>query len=99
MTVVPVLPTPRTQLPLWVPLVTQHSFDEASYTAVSADGVHVTFEDGRQRICAKSGLWNTNLGYGNEQIATAIAKELHTASYFPLFRTSHRKAVEAAGLF
>ena len=97
MTVVPVLPTPRTQLPLWVPLVTQHSFDEASYTAVSADGVHVTFEDGRQRICAKSGLWNTNLGYGNQQIATAIAKELHTASYLPLFRTSHRKAVEAAG--
>ncbi|PRB41597.1 aminotransferase class III [Arthrobacter sp. MYb23] len=97
MTVVPVLPTPRTQLPLWVPLVTQHSFDEASYTAVSADGVHVTFEDGRQRICGKSGLWNTNLGYGNQQITTAIAKELHTASYLPLFRTSHRKAVEAAG--
>ncbi len=96
MTVVPVLPTPRTQLPLWVPLVTQHSFDEASYTAVSADGVHVTFEDGRQRICAKSGLWNTNLGYGNQQIAAAIAKELRTASYLPLFRTSHGKAVEAS---
>ncbi|WP_258141835.1 MULTISPECIES: daptide-type RiPP biosynthesis aminotransferase [unclassified Arthrobacter] len=77
--------------------MTQHSFDEASYTAVSADGVHVTFEDGRQRICGKSGLWNTNLGYGNQQITTAIAKELHTASYLPLFRTSHRKAVEAAG--
>ncbi len=96
MTEVPVLPTPRTQLPLWVPLVTQHSFDEASYTAVSADGVHVTFEDGRQRICAKSGLWNTNLGYGNQQISAAIAKELRTASYLPLFRTSHGKAVEAS---
>jgi beta-alanine--pyruvate transaminase len=96
MTVVPVLPTPRTQLPLWVPLVTQHDFDVASYTAVKADGVHVTFEDGRQRICAKSGLWNTNLGYGNQQIAEAIAKELHAASYLPLFRTSHRKAVEAS---
>ncbi|MBT2586673.1 daptide-type RiPP biosynthesis aminotransferase [Arthrobacter sp. ISL-95] len=98
MSVVPVLPTPRTQRPLWVPLVTQHGFDEASYTAVSADGVHVTFEDGRQRICAKSGLWNTNLGYGNQQIAAAIAKELHTASYLPLFRASHGKAVEAAGV-
>ncbi|WP_257613942.1 daptide-type RiPP biosynthesis aminotransferase [Arthrobacter sp. 31Y] len=76
--------------------MTQHSFDEASYTAVSADGVHVTFEDGRQRICAKSGLWNTNLGYGNQQISAAIAKELRTASYLPLFRTSHGKAVEAS---
>ncbi|VXC55702.1 Aminotransferase class III [Arthrobacter sp. 9V] len=96
MTVVPVLPTPRTQRPLWVPLVTQHDFNEASYTAVTADGVHVTFEDGQQRICAKSGLWNTNLGYGNQQIAEAIAKELHTASYLPLFRSSHGKAVEAS---
>jgi beta-alanine--pyruvate transaminase len=96
MTVVPVLPNPRTQLPLWVPLVTQHDFNQASYTAVNADGVHVTFEDGRQRLCAKSGLWNTNLGYGNQRIAEAIANELHTASYLPLFRTSHGKAVEAS---
>ncbi|BCW64538.1 daptide-type RiPP biosynthesis aminotransferase [Arthrobacter sp. StoSoilB22] len=96
MTVEPVLPTPRTQLPLWVPLTTQHDFHEAGYTAVSANGVHVTFEDGRQRICAKSGLWNTNLGYGNQQIAEAVATELHAASYLPLFRTSHRKAVEAS---
>jgi beta-alanine--pyruvate transaminase len=96
MTGVPVLPNPRTQLPLWVPLVTQHDFNQASYTAVKADGVHVTFEDGRQRLCAKSGLWNTNLGYGNQRIAEAIANELHTASYLPLFRTSHGKAVEAS---
>lgn len=96
MTVVPVLPTPRTQLPLWVPLVTQHDFDEDSYTAVSAEGVHVTFADGRRRICAKSGLWNTNLGYGNQHMAEAIAKELQEASYLPLFRTSHLKAVEAS---
>ncbi|MFJ6537878.1 daptide-type RiPP biosynthesis aminotransferase [Paenarthrobacter sp. NPDC091711] len=96
MTAVPVLPTPRTQLPLWVPLVTQHDFNESSYTAVSADGVHVTFADGQRRLCAKSGLWNTILGYGNQRIAEAIAKELRTASYLPLFRTSHGKAVEAS---
>ncbi|UKA49242.1 aminotransferase class III-fold pyridoxal phosphate-dependent enzyme [Arthrobacter sp. FW305-123] len=88
--------TPNMDRPLWVPLVTQHGFDDSSYTAVTADGVHVTFEDGRQRICAKSGLWNTNLGYGNRQIAEATATELHTASYLPLFRTSHRKALEAS---
>ncbi|WP_159705962.1 daptide-type RiPP biosynthesis aminotransferase [Arthrobacter sp. 18067] len=96
MTVVPVLPTPRTQLPLWVPLVTQHDFDVDSYTAVSAHGVHVTFADGKRRICAKSGLWNANLGYGNQHIAEAIAHELETASYLPLFRSSHRRAIEAA---
>ncbi|MGO4246460.1 daptide-type RiPP biosynthesis aminotransferase [Paenarthrobacter sp. RAF54_2] len=87
---------PRTQLPLWVPLVSQHDFEAASYTAVSAGGVHVTFEDGRRRLCAKSGLWNANLGYGNAKIAESIAKELETASYLPLFRTAHSKAIEAS---
>jgi adenosylmethionine-8-amino-7-oxononanoate aminotransferase len=87
---------PRTQLPLWVPLVSQHDFEAASHTAVSAQGVHVTFEDGRRRLCAKSGLWNANLGYGNARIAESIAKELETASYLPLFRTAHSKAIEVS---
>jgi len=91
----PVQATKSTQ-PLWVPLVTQQDFDDSSYTAISADGVHVTFRDGRRRLCAKSGLWNTNLGYGNQQIADSIATELHNASYLPLFRTAHQKAVEAS---
>ncbi|WP_026546988.1 daptide-type RiPP biosynthesis aminotransferase [Paenarthrobacter nicotinovorans] len=96
MTVVPILPTPRTQLPLWIPLITQHDFAGKSHTAVSANGVHVTYEDSRRRLCAKSGLWNTNLGYGNENIAEAVARELRTASYLPLFRTAHRTAIEAS---
>ncbi|MFP3580533.1 daptide-type RiPP biosynthesis aminotransferase [Arthrobacter sp. SIMBA_036] len=96
MTVAPILPTPRTQLPLWVPLVTQHDFAADTYTAVKADGVYVTFEDGQRRLCAKSGLWNANLGYGNPRIAAAIHKELETASYLPLFRTAHRQAIHAS---
>ncbi|WP_416417575.1 daptide-type RiPP biosynthesis aminotransferase [Paenarthrobacter aromaticivorans] len=90
------LATPKTQLPLWVPLVSQNGFEATSYTAVSAQGVHVTFEDGQRRLCAKSGLWNANLGYGNAEIAGAITKELETASYLPLFRTAHSKAIEAS---
>jgi len=86
----------QAQIPLWVPLVSQHDFEAASYTAVRAQGVHVNFEDGQRRLCAKSGLWNTNLGYGNAQIAESVANELETASYLPLFRTAHRKAIEAA---
>lgn len=96
MTVEAILPTPRTQLPLWVPLVTQHDFPVKTHTAVSASGVHVTFEDKKQRICGKSGLWNANLGFGNTAIAEAIAGELAAASYVPLFRAAHRKAIEAS---
>ncbi|WAH95607.1 daptide-type RiPP biosynthesis aminotransferase [Arthrobacter sp. MMS18-M83] len=96
MTAAPDRATPSTQLPLWIPLIAQHDFPVATYTAVSARGVHVAFEDGRRRLCAKSGLWNANLGYGNPRIAEAIATELEAASYLPLFRTAHRKAIEAA---
>lgn len=83
-------------LPLWVPLVTQHDFHQDSYTATAADGVHVTFADGQRRLCAKSGLWNANLGYGNTTIAKAVAEELKNASYLPLFRTAHERAIQAA---
>ncbi|GAA4025036.1 aspartate aminotransferase family protein [Arthrobacter methylotrophus] len=96
MTAAPALDTSSTRLPLWVPFVTQHNFPVDSYTAVRAHGVHVDFEDGQRRLCAKSGLWNTNLGYGNPRIAGAIARELEAASYLPLFRTANRKAIEAA---
>lgn len=96
MTAAPELAAPNTQLPLWIPLTTQHDFPVDSYTAVSAHGIHVTFEDGQRRLCAKSGLWNVNLGYGNPRITAAIAAEYETASYLPLFRSAHRKAIEAA---
>lgn len=96
MTAAPDPVTPNTRLPLWVPLIAQHDFPVDSHTAVSAHGVHVAFEDRQRRLCAKSGLWNANLGYGNPRIAKAISGELETASYLPLFRTAHRKAIEAA---
>lgn len=96
MTAAPDRATPSAQFPLWIPLIAQHDFPAESHTAVSARGVHVAFEDGRRRLCAKSGLWNANLGYGNPRIAEAIATELKAASYLPLFRTAHRKAIEAA---
>nr|WP_246036218.1 daptide-type RiPP biosynthesis aminotransferase [Sinomonas susongensis] len=58
--------------------------------------MHVSFEDGQRRLCAKSGLWNANLGYGNSSIAAAISSEYENASYLPLFRSAHRKAIEAS---
>ncbi|WP_281450858.1 daptide-type RiPP biosynthesis aminotransferase [Paenarthrobacter nitroguajacolicus] len=76
--------------------MTQHDFNRESHTAVNADGVHVTFEDGQRRLCAKSGLWNANLGFGNKAIAEAVESQLREASYLPMFRTAHRKAIEAA---
>lgn len=86
----------RTSLPVWVPLVEQRDFNPDTHTAVAADGVHVTFRDGQRRLCAKSGLWNANLGFGNRAIAKAVAAALESASYLPLFRSAHTHAIEAA---
>ncbi len=47
----------------------------------SAYGTKLLFADGRELLCGTSGLWNVNLGYGNEAIAEATAKALRDASY------------------
>ena len=35
----------------------------------AAHGTRLRFADGRELLCGTSGLWNVNLGYGNEAIA------------------------------
>jgi adenosylmethionine-8-amino-7-oxononanoate aminotransferase/cytochrome P450 len=47
----------------------------------AAHGVRLRFADGRELLCGTSGLWNVNLGYGNEAIADATARALRDASY------------------
>jgi adenosylmethionine-8-amino-7-oxononanoate aminotransferase len=56
----------------------------------------VLWADGRWRLCATSGLWNVNLGYGNRVIAGAVAGALVDASYLTLFRAGHEPAATAA---
>lgn len=71
-------------------------FARPETTAVSAQGTRITFADGTEALCATSGLWNCNLGYGNEAIATAIGEAARQASYLTLFRYGHAWADRAA---
>lgn len=64
--------------------------------AVSAQGVRVKFADGRELLCGTSGLWNTNLGYGNLAIARAAACALSDASYLSVWGYENSYAREAA---
>lgn len=63
---------------------------------VSASGSRVTYTDGVTRVCATSGLWNTNLGYGDPVIADAVASATRELSYATLFRGLHPYAEAAA---
>jgi len=47
-------------------------------------------------LCGTSGLWNVNLGYGNEAIAEDIATALRDASYLGAFRFESDRARAAA---
>jgi adenosylmethionine-8-amino-7-oxononanoate aminotransferase len=56
----------------------------------------VHFADGSSALCGTSGLWNVNLGYGNEAVTRAIADATRDASYLTLFRYGHEPAERAA---
>ncbi|NYD67011.1 aminotransferase class III-fold pyridoxal phosphate-dependent enzyme [Agromyces atrinae] len=64
--------------------------------AVRATGVRVEFADGSEALCATSGLWNANLGYGNPAVAAAIDGANREASTLPLFRRGSSYARLAA---
>jgi adenosylmethionine-8-amino-7-oxononanoate aminotransferase len=88
--------TPSDRYPLWEALTPPSRFGDPARTAVRAEGTRVLFEDGDWRLCANSGLWNVNLGYGNAHIADAVAAALRDTSYLSLFRGGHRPAVHAS---
>ncbi|CAL9549298.1 Acetylornithine_succinyldiaminopimelate aminotransferase [Streptomyces sp. enrichment culture] len=89
---------------LWPSLLESRLHGADELCAVSAKGVRIRFQDGRELLCGASGLWNANLGYGNEAIARACADALREASYLSVFRYENvyarraaRALVEAAG--
>lgn len=71
------------------------SNDKAS-CVVAASGHRITFANGDDVLCATSGLWNVNLGYGNVVIADAVKGALLECSYSSLFRQWNEPAEKAA---
>ncbi|MFD6230002.1 daptide-type RiPP biosynthesis aminotransferase [Streptomyces sp. NPDC060232] len=81
---------------LWPSLLPPAQQGDDTLCAVSAEGVRVRFADGRELLCGTSGLWNTNIGYGNRVIAEAVAAALRDASYLSVFRYENSYARKAA---
>lgn len=52
---------------------------------VSANGVYVYDDKGKQYLEGMSGLWSASLGYGNEELIQAATDQLHKLSFAPLF--------------
>ena len=82
---------------LWPALVPLSAAGDPASTIEATWGHRIRFADGRQVLCGTSGLWNTNLGYGNEAIAAAVAEAMRTSSYAGVFRYENPQARAAAG--
>lgn len=66
---------------LWPAMVPYPAQGRRDLCLEAAHGTRLWFADGRELLCGTSGLWNVNLGYGNEAIAEATARALRDASY------------------
>ena len=63
----------------------------------SAHGVKITDLDGAEVVDAVGGLWCVNLGYSNDVVKDAIAKQLYELPYYSAFAgTSNPTAIEAS---
>ncbi len=62
-----------------------------------AEGVNITDIDGHSTVDAVGGLWCVNLGYSNNVVKEAIAKQLYDLPYYSAFAgTSNPPAIEAS---
>ena len=60
-------------------------------------GVYVYDEHGREFIEGMAGLWCAGLGFGDKELADAVAEQVHKLPYYHLFAgRSHEPAIELA---
>src|SRR6187399_1159754 len=58
---------------------------EGSLRIVRGAGTRVYDEDGREYLEGTSGLWCVSLGFSEERLADAAARQLRTLPYYQLF--------------
>jgi adenosylmethionine-8-amino-7-oxononanoate aminotransferase len=81
---------------LWPYLIPPSTHGDDANCAVRARGHRITFADGSEVLDADSGLWNVQIGYGNEAIAAAVAEAAANGSYLHSFRFENTYARKAA---
>jgi len=55
----------------------------------TASGIYVTTETGKRLIDGPAGMWCVQLGYGNEEIADAMAQQARDMAYFSPFNNAN----------
>ncbi len=63
------------------PWETMGTADPDRLIAARADGIYITDQDGKQYIDGPGGMWNVQVGYGNEAIANAMADQAKNLAF------------------
>lgn len=84
---------------LWQPFTQMQTFlDDVHFVVERGEGPYLFDTQGKQYLNLISCLWNAPLGLSRDDIVDAIADQLRTLGYSPIFRASHTPAIELAGL-
>ena len=59
--------------------------DEGSLVIAESEGAYVFDSDGKRYLDGIGGLWCVNIGYGNEEMAEAIADQVRRMPYYSTF--------------
>ena len=83
---------------LWHPMGHPGDMQANAPTIITgAEGSSITDIDGHKTVDAVGGLWCVNLGYSNDKVKDAIAKQLYDLPYYSAFAgTSNPTAIEAS---
>ncbi|CAN5431054.1 aspartate aminotransferase family protein [soil metagenome] len=69
-----------------------------THVIVGGKGCFITDENGRQLLDGLAGLWCVNVGYGRDEIATAVYEQMKKLPYYcSFFNSTTEPAIELAG--
>ncbi|WP_084217011.1 aminotransferase class III-fold pyridoxal phosphate-dependent enzyme [Xenophilus azovorans] len=74
---------------LFMPFTAHGKFKASPRMLERAAGVFYQAQDGRSILDAVSGLWCVNIGHGRTMMAEAIARQVSTLDYAPMFQMGH----------
>jgi len=81
---------------LWMPFTANRQFKSAPRLLQRASRMHYWTPEGRQILDAVAGLWCVNAGHGRREITQAVAAQLETLDYAPMFQMGHPQAFALA---
>src|SRR5882757_3177148 len=68
-----------------------------THVITGGSGCYVTDEDGRRLLDGLAGLWCVNVGYGRNEIATAVYEQMKQLPYYcSFFNSTTKPAIELA---